>query len=242
MVVRKNMVVISSFYNEEYMLPWWLKHHKDMFDHGVLFDYYSTDRSRCIIREICPTWEIRNTKNTNWNFKNNDKEFMAAEREFEGFKIVLTTTEFLVGNMPELPEYPVCYEIPIFRMVDNEPKVNPTHNKPLLEQKHYGYPDTGNRHRFLHNFKDGWYYVGRHKTKHVTETCSLTVAKYEFSPWTRQFVKRRLSMKDMIDPKDVKRNLGLHHTYNKKQLRRQYKKALGRDDNRDFVLHRRLAR
>ena len=29
-------VLISHFFNEEYMLPWWLKHHREIFDHGVL--------------------------------------------------------------------------------------------------------------------------------------------------------------------------------------------------------------
>jgi hypothetical protein len=45
--------VISHFYNEEYMLPWWLKHHRQYFDHGILIDYGSTDKSLDIIKKIC---------------------------------------------------------------------------------------------------------------------------------------------------------------------------------------------
>ena len=38
-----------SFYNEEYLLPWWLAHHTKLFDHGILINKGSTDRSV----EIC---------------------------------------------------------------------------------------------------------------------------------------------------------------------------------------------
>ena len=54
--------VITHFYNEEYLLPWWLNHHKKYFDHGIMIDYGSTDKSVEIIKEICPNWEIHNTK------------------------------------------------------------------------------------------------------------------------------------------------------------------------------------
>ena len=54
--------VISHFYNEEYLLPFWLKHHKKYFDHGILINYHSTDKSVEIIKEICPDWEIINTE------------------------------------------------------------------------------------------------------------------------------------------------------------------------------------
>jgi FkbM family methyltransferase len=37
--------LIGHFRNEEYLLPWWLRHHVPMFDHGVLIDYSSTDAS-----------------------------------------------------------------------------------------------------------------------------------------------------------------------------------------------------
>ena len=35
-------VVISHFFNEAYLLPWWLKHHREIFDHGVLIDTVET--------------------------------------------------------------------------------------------------------------------------------------------------------------------------------------------------------
>ena len=38
--MRKTITAV--FYNEEYLLPWWLMHHKQYFDHGVLINYAST--------------------------------------------------------------------------------------------------------------------------------------------------------------------------------------------------------
>ena len=38
-------IIFSHFYNEEFLLPFWLQHHKKIFDHGVLFDYDSSELS-----------------------------------------------------------------------------------------------------------------------------------------------------------------------------------------------------
>ena len=43
--------VLCHFYNEEWILPFWLKHHREIFDHGIMIDYNSTDRSVEIIRD-----------------------------------------------------------------------------------------------------------------------------------------------------------------------------------------------
>jgi hypothetical protein len=29
-------LVVSHFFNESYLMPWWLKHHRETFDHGVI--------------------------------------------------------------------------------------------------------------------------------------------------------------------------------------------------------------
>ena len=36
--------IIAHFFNEEYLLPWWLNHHKKIFDYGILFDYSSAHK------------------------------------------------------------------------------------------------------------------------------------------------------------------------------------------------------
>jgi hypothetical protein len=61
------LTIISHFYNEEYLLPWWLEHHKKIAPFGVMIDYHSTDRSVEIIKSICPHWEIRTTRNESFD-------------------------------------------------------------------------------------------------------------------------------------------------------------------------------
>ena len=94
--ILPKVTLISNIYNEEYLLPFWCNHHKSMFDHAVIVDYGCTDKSIDIIKEICPNWEIRKSKNASFGAIEIDKEFNEIESEFEGFKIILNTTEFLI--------------------------------------------------------------------------------------------------------------------------------------------------
>jgi len=220
------MILISSFFNEEYLLPWWLEHHKKMFKHGVLVNYFSTDKSVEIIKEICPNWEIRNTKNKDWDFADNDNEWMEIEREFDGYKLILTTTEFLM-SVPELPTKPTALAIPMMRMVDNEPDKKPTYDKPLVEQKYIGFKDkSANKYRFLHNYPDGRYSVGRHSTEHKITKSPNWIYKYVFSPWTDELIKRKLQTKKHMSPEDKKDGVGNHHMWDRNKLERKYKQAL----------------
>ena len=92
--------LITNIYNEEYLLPLWLEHHKNMFDHGIIIDYRSTDRSVEICKEICPTWEVRTSKNEKFGANENDEQFMEIENTLSGIKMILNTTEFLYTDKP----------------------------------------------------------------------------------------------------------------------------------------------
>ena len=89
-------VIFSHFYNEEYLLPWWLSHHSKMFDHGVLINNHSTDRSVEICRQMVPTWDIVMSENTRFEAILCDFEIMKHEARFSGaWKIALNITEFI---------------------------------------------------------------------------------------------------------------------------------------------------
>ena len=61
---RRKVMLITHFYNEEFLLPYWIRHHASMFDHAVLIDYGSTDNSRQIIQDLAPsTWSVILSKN-----------------------------------------------------------------------------------------------------------------------------------------------------------------------------------
>jgi hypothetical protein len=98
--MEHKITVLTNVYNEEYLLPFWLEHHKHMFDHGIIVDYRSTDRSMEICKAICPTWTIITTTNENYGALAVDKEFMELETKIDGIKIVLNTTEFLCSTLP----------------------------------------------------------------------------------------------------------------------------------------------
>jgi hypothetical protein len=61
-----------------------------------MIDYHSTDKSVEIIKELCPTWEIRTTKNEMFDAHLVDKEVMEIEDTLFGFKIALNVTEFII--------------------------------------------------------------------------------------------------------------------------------------------------
>ena len=50
--VRKPTLLISHFYNEAVLLPYWIQHHAPLFDSAILIDYNSTDASRMIIQRL----------------------------------------------------------------------------------------------------------------------------------------------------------------------------------------------
>ena len=55
---RRLVILISHFFNEEFLLPYWIQQHAPMFDMAILLDYNSTDRSLEIIRREAPsTWK-----------------------------------------------------------------------------------------------------------------------------------------------------------------------------------------
>jgi hypothetical protein len=143
----------------------------------------------------------------------------------------LTTTEFLTGEFPNLPDKPTCFAVHAFHLVDDNPDNKPTYDKPLLEQKTSGYWAIMNQYRYLHNHRDGGYVgLGRHRTKHKITNCpTLKITKCAFSPWTEKFIQRKLSMKDHRDPITKGRLFGgLHHWWDRERLEKEYsiKKAI----------------
>jgi hypothetical protein len=126
--------IISHFYNEEYLLPWWLNHHKNFFDHGILINYNSTDNSCNIIKNICPHWHIINTKNMYFDSADIDLEIQTIEHSIRGWKICLNTTEFLVGDY-NIINHEKSSQILIgnYVFVDTDTKIL-DHNTPLYNQ------------------------------------------------------------------------------------------------------------
>jgi len=144
--------VISHILNEEYLLQWWLPHHKDKFDLGLIIDYGSTDGSLDLIRKIVPHWQIVKTINANFRAHDIDAEVMQYERAVQqrypfAWMITLNTTEFLIGNTNKLKQsYKVVKPckmqklIPCDVMTDRPEQefTEPDTTIPLIKQRTFG--------------------------------------------------------------------------------------------------------
>ena len=223
--------LLCHFYNEEYMLPWFLNHHKQIFDHGVMIDYHSTDRSREIIRELCPTWDIVTSRNPNFQADLIDTEVEDIEREIDGWKICLNVTEQLIGDyslMDEVPNSQIL--VPSIFMVDCDRERAVTHDLPLYEQKFDGFMfDTQanfleRRARSLHNYNVHYpaqstyecMAPGRHFNSANTER--LAILYYGWCPFDAGQLARKLQIQTQIPLIDRQLNRGFHHITNKETL------------------------
>ena len=56
---RRQARLLSHFAEEEYLMPFWIRHHAHMFDSAVLVDFEAADSTRKTIEEIAPTsWKV----------------------------------------------------------------------------------------------------------------------------------------------------------------------------------------
>lgn len=228
--------VISHFYNEEWLLPFWLKHHREIFDHGVMIDYHSTDRSCDIIREICPTWQIVTSKNSNFEPHSVDREVVEHEASQPGWRIALNTTEFLVGNYHHMNDRSDQFQAFIgqFMVVDMERREEPYYldsDKPIWEQRWHGYgivsDFTKNQShgsvprapRSLHNYAVGYPSVGRHFPNNAPTYNDLAIFYVGYASLEPKSIERKLQIQTQCPG-----GSGQHHRFNLKQLMDRFRK------------------
>jgi hypothetical protein len=232
--------VICHFYNEEFLLPLWLEHHKRIFDHGILIDYNSTDGSRDVIKRICPTWEIRKSRNEYFGSREIDAEVMDIERTQEGIKIALNVTEFLFcKNLQDLcPEPNQVKGINSFTVFANEGShVDVSNITNYIKCIHRGVPLRGRR--YLHSYLDGAYGIGRHSVLH-TNVVDVPASE-AFIAWIgflgfHQYPEldaRQVQIAPRIPQHDISVGFGYQHTWSKQQ-RDEY---MNNANARAYVLH-----
>jgi hypothetical protein len=208
--------ILTHFYNEEYLLPWWLEHHARIFDHGIMIDYHSTDRSVDIIRSICPTWEIRTTTNKEFDVYEVDAEIEAIESTITGWKTCLTITEFLVGNANLMDDVPASSIYPdVYTFIDVDRHNMPVYGKPLWNQKTHGFhrtnPVSERSSRSIHNFDYSYIKPGRHVNQ--VSTSELCIFYFGWCPMTEQMIKRKLQIQDRLTKRNIDAGYVSHHLY-----------------------------
>jgi len=227
-----------------YLLPWWLNHHKKMFQHGIMINHHSTDFSVEIIRRITPEWDIVESELSEFDAFRTDLEVMKYEEQVTGFKIALNVTEFLmpVTSLDEIEQLLVetgrvgCSASGII-CVDNNPAEIPVYEAPLQSQKYWGYDDNLNldkqsredlgytlvpcRNRFYHSDKVGMYHPGRHASWHQDAPFrikDIMVFYYGYAPWNESFKARKHQIKEKVSLGDLKRKWGAHHFKDNEEL------------------------
>lgn len=210
--------VLTHFYNEEYLLPLWLEHHRKYFDFGILIDYASTDRSVEIIRDICPHWQVFPSTNSYFDAAKCDNEVEFYERQLPGWRIALTVTEFLVGDIDKLSVDTTArmqWYIPGIRFTEWNPNGILDINKPLWDQLKKGIDYRTNplahQCRSYHNFKDIKYTPGRHVSPYNTE--DACIFHYAHCIVGDPMVKRRLQIQTKVPESDKLKGLGSHHYF-----------------------------
>jgi hypothetical protein len=238
------MILFSHIYNEEYLLPFWLNHHKNIFDHGVIIDNFSTDNSIKIINSIVPDWEIHQGVKK-FDSELMDNLIMEFESKFENqSKLVLNTTEFLnIKNKSKFYNLinvnNSAHFIKTALMIDPFPYKKVSN---LVEDKNLGFwPENINllkakqridfdiiyspRDRLIHNYTNGLYHPGRH----VSDLKSIYMDKkianiywYAFSPWNQEFKKRKLQIQETISDRDIEKNFSFQHFKTNEEIEKQY--------------------
>lgn len=215
--------LISHIFNEEYLLPFWLIHHKKIFDDLVIVNYRSTDKSIEICKTIWPECVIIETKNAWFAAEEVDREIMEIENTIEGIKMVLNTTEFLFCETPiqdlfssdTLLSYAIKIISPYSKKIYNINNNHELFNNLLTNDVGFHYDRHG--HRMLHNFPNGNYKGGRHVSYHRSFflTNNATIIWLGFYPLNDQLLKRKLQIQQNIPQSDRDRGMGYQHLWDK---------------------------
>jgi hypothetical protein len=212
------------------MTRWWLCHHVKQFSHGIVIDYASTDNTVALVHELAPTWEVRQSRNSDFGAVACDTEVMEIEREISDWKIVLTTTEFLYcNNLPTLLSNIESQglngaKIRPVAMVDMAERHDIDSNVPLEQQCHTGFLGgfmEPYKSRLIHRHVDGAYSIGRHYTGHtdiVQYPEGALLLWFGYAPWTPQTRQRKLQIQQRIPEADKQRGLGVHHVMDESAL------------------------
>jgi UDP-glucose 4-epimerase len=217
--------LLTNIFNEEYLLPFWLHHHKDMFDDIIIVDYNSTDKSIEICKSICPRCKIIQTRNEYFDAEEIDKEFMDIENGIEGIKIILNTTEFLFcetsikdifTNDKTLESYGINAITPY--SVSNY-NINNNYDlfRNLLNSDVVYHNDRGGRQ--IHNYSNGGYGIGRHTTyNNCIPTNKAHIVWLGYYPMNDNLMKRKLQIQQNMPERDKVRGFGFQHLFDRDRI------------------------
>lgn len=226
MSLELKTTLLTNVFNEEYLLPFWLHHHKDMFDDIVIIDYNSTDSSMKICKDICPNCKIIKSRNEFFGAQMIDAEFMDIENGINGIKLVLNTTEFLFcetsiremfkshadNNISYGVDAVSPYSLNNYTINNNYEMFNNLLNPDIVYCRDRGV-------RQLHNFKNGNYGIGRHVTNNPSvPTDKAHIVWLGYYPMNEQLMKRKLQIESKMLQRDKEIGFGIQHLFSRGKI------------------------
>lgn len=239
--------IVSHFFNEELLLPYWVKAHLEVADQVVMINHDSTDNSVEIIKEFAPHWKIVNTALTEFSAHQLEPEVQYWETQLSTkYKLALNSTEFIFdpnfkdtldrcfGNYKDAQ----ALGMRSFVMVDKEEI--PLKDEPLWLNHTWGYLDetpSVRRWRYVHRAEHGHYQLGRHgcNLPHIN-MWGMYLQWYGWAPYP-QCRERKLQIQTRIKS-DRGTGLGFEHFQTPESLTEFYKSHLNNSydllENEDF--------
>ena len=150
---------------------------------------------------------------------------MSIEREFEGYKMVLNTTEFLMSAHPireliaDAPDS--NYSIQGLGAISSDVNTYPATLQEMVSRVER-VNVTRRMYRSLFSYPDGRYGLGRHYPVHpITAQIPAYVVWFGFYPWNELAIARKLQISDRIPIHDRVRGYSYHHQWNRDEQERQ---------------------
>ena len=246
---RRPVLLISHFFNEEFLLPFWIRHHASMFDMAILIDYNSTDRSLEIIRREAPhTWKIVRSRNMEFDAPQVDAEVQDYEKLYpEAWKIALNTPEFLVHSnlrqaLVELEQLNPTVKVYRFHSIilTGNDAIPFEHVTNLIKQRSQ-YVCNESDHaetlysRYIHRFTSAPYKIGRHYLHKTVAQWFPNgfIAKFQYTPWP-QIMNRKLQIRSRMSPHHFYLGWGVQHNINAVQISKRKNDTLQQQQQCDF--------
>jgi len=212
--------LITHIYNEEFLLPFWIKHHVENFSDGIVIDFHSSDRSLEIIEEFAPHWKVIKSPIQYFEAETLDRLIESVESTILGVRICLNVTEFLIGDAASVTKQQIIPQVSLINM-PNDLQFDP--GIPFHSQRKFGLipnnKTNGNKNRFpifsgatgrsIH-LKSLKYPLGRHFD--LMEPNEMLIYRVSDCFVNDEMIKRRLQIQSKIPKSEHKKGRGDHHT------------------------------
>lgn len=239
-------VVVSHVYNESFLIGYWLRHHRRLFDHGVIIDYGCTDDTIEVVRDLAPDWDVIPALTDYFGAVETDLHVMTIEAEIERkfglgtWKAALNTTEFLVH--PDLKGFLGGLKSDDVKatgvaMVDHpDQRHDPITSPDLFSQKWFGRIDPQHQ-RLIHRRTTGRYAAGRHTWQDEGLTPRAEDLFLLWFGWCPidHVRERKLQIQHRIPKHDRVRGFGWHHHMDETLLEKRY---MEEEVPRSYWLHK----